>query len=88
MQIVSREVAERKAEKLRRQQKPRMYCIARYINRLTGQEQHAFCYNTLQYMALCEREIDKVALIWTSPQFELDSIASKAVLNEARYNRK
>ena len=79
MPTISKTLAEREIKRLKKQKKPKAYCIVRYQNRLKGDSKkasysdYAICYKPSHYQALMESNfVGGIDILWASERFVKD----------------
>lgn len=67
MATVSREIAEKQIAHCKKQKRPRIYCIARYLNLEFGIVCYSLCYTARDYAALLNSSaVGNIEVLWRS----------------------
>ncbi|MCH7759013.1 hypothetical protein IID20_01515, partial [Patescibacteria group bacterium] len=76
MPTISKDLAEREIERIKKQKRPKVYCIVRYQNRLKGDSEkmtysdYSICYNRVHYNALLQSDfVGGIDILWSSKRF-------------------
>jgi len=79
MSTINKKLAEAEIERLKEQKKPKVYCIVRYQNRLSGDSEkgtysdYSICYNRNHYDALMQSDfVGGIDILWSSEKFKED----------------
>ena len=71
MATISKDLAKELIAELKKQKRPRVYCIAKYWNAVFKKHGYAMLENEDHYRALlASMGSDPVTLLWTSPRFK------------------
>ncbi|VVB83414.1 Uncharacterised protein [uncultured archaeon] len=79
MPTIDKALAEAEIERVKKQKKPKVYCIVRYQNRLNGDSEkgiysdYSICYNLRDYEALVKSDfVGGIDILWSSEKFKQD----------------
>lgn len=77
MPTISKDLAEKEAARLKKQKRPKVFCIVRYQNRLRGDSEkmtysdYAICYKREHYDALMQSNfVGGIDILWASERFK------------------
>ncbi|MDO8557968.1 MAG: hypothetical protein Q7S09_02110 [bacterium] len=80
MPTISKDLAEREIVRLKKQKRPKVYCIVRYQNRLKGDGEkimysdYAICYKREHYDSLMRSGfIGGIDVLWASEKFKTEN---------------
>lgn len=79
MPTVDKDIAEQQIAHCKTLKQPKMYCIVRYLNTLSGEEGYSLCYKERHYRGLFESPaIADVVVLWASARSGLRAGPSHA----------